>query len=499
MNLTKIISRKHIAILGGLVILYLIINSVFIKQLPIFTDEAIYVRWTQIAANDASLRYISLVDGKQPLPIWIGMLPVKIFADSLTAMRLMSVIYGLFSLFGIYLLGRLYKNSSAGLIAATLFCISPFFFIYNRLALYESLISTIGVFSLLLITLMVRFSRTDLAMLLGFVIGLGMLTKSSANFFLYLMPFSLLTLAGKKSFPKLKEISWIFTLFALSAFIAFLMFNTLRLFPLFNTIGQKDHTFILTYKEFFQNPLYLVFGNTPSLVTWAVQYMTVPVSLLLVFAFFYYIYKRQMKVWFLFIWILVPFITTAFFGKIIYPRYILYLFPAIFIIISYLTVDIFSKTRNKFFKYLFLFILFATPIISIISIMVNPATSFIPDNDKNQLVNDWPAGGGVAESVEIIRNSAKTEAVFVGTEGTFGLMPYALEIELVEDPNVKIKGYYPVKEIPEEVLRMAKLQKTYFIYNLTQDESIFADPRFKLVGKFRKGNSETFLRIFEIK
>lgn len=499
MKLSKIISVKHLLILAGLALLYLIINSVFIKQLPIFTDEAIYVRWTQIAANDASLRYISLVDGKQPLPIWIGMLPVKLFADSLTSMRFLSVIYGLFSLFGIYILGRLYKSSFAGLIAAGLFCLSPFFFIYNRLALYESLISTIGVFSLIFITLLVRFARIDLAMSLGFVVGLGMLTKSSANFFLYLMPFSLLTLVGKSSFPNPKKIVWIFLLFALSGFIAFLMFNSLRLFPLFNTISQKDHNFILTYGEFFQNPLYLVFGNTPTLLIWAIQYLTIPASLVFFFSFLYYLYKREFKIWFLFLWILAPFFATAFFGKIIYPRYILYLFPAVFVVIACLSSDFASKSKNKLIKYTFLIILFSGSLISLITIVINPSTSIIPENDKNQLINDWPAGGGVAESVEIIKNASQTEKVFVGTEGTFGLMPYALEIELVKNPNVKIQGYYPVKEVPAEVFEMAKYQKTYFIFNLTQDESQFSDPRLKLVGKYRKGNSETFLRIFEIK
>ena len=499
MKLFDFISRKHLAILFCLVFFYLTIHIVFIKQIPIFTDEAIYVRWTQIAANDASLRYISLVDGKQPLPIWIGMVPVKLFSDSLLAVRLMSVFYGLLSIFGIYLLGRIYKNSLAGLIATTLFVLSPFFFIYNRLALYESLISTLGIFSLLLITLLVRFLRLDLAMILGFVLGLGMLTKSSANFFIYLMPLSLLTVSNQKQRFKIKKSIRAFLLFLLSIFIATAMFNTLRLFPLFNTIGQKDHTFILTYKEFFNNPLYLVFGNTPTMLVWAFQYLTPVLSILFIFAIIYYLYKREAKILFLLLWIFIPFSATAFFGKIIYPRYILYLFPAIFIIISIFSVDVLLRMKVNRMRYLYISILLLGPLAAILSIIYNPSTSSIPRNDKNQLVDDWPAGGGVIESVEIIKNAASLESVFVGTEGTFGLMPYALEIELVNNPNVKIQGYYPVKELPVEVIEMSKTQKTYFIYNLTQDEKVFSDPKLKLVGKYRKGNSETFLRIFEVR
>ena len=184
MKINKVIPLNHLFILFGIIIIYLIINIVFINKTPIFTDEAIYVRWAQIEANDACLRYISLLDGKQPLFIWIAMIPVKILNDSLLAVRLLSVLYGLVSIFGIYFLGRVLKNSLTGLIAASLFLSSPFFFVYNRLAIYESLISMISVYSVLFTVLLVKKPRVDLSVLLGFTIGLGLLTKSSANFFI---------------------------------------------------------------------------------------------------------------------------------------------------------------------------------------------------------------------------------------------------------------------------------------------------------------------------
>src|SRR6266480_1947423 len=72
--------------------------------LPIFTDEAIYVRWAQIAKNDATWRFISLTDGKQPMFVWIAMVLMKFIHDPLLAGRLVSVIAGFLSLVGVFFL-----------------------------------------------------------------------------------------------------------------------------------------------------------------------------------------------------------------------------------------------------------------------------------------------------------------------------------------------------------------------------------------------------------
>lgn len=502
MTISKYISKIHLLILAGLVIVYILLNFSTIKETPIFTDEAIYVRWAQIAANDASLRYISLLDGKQPLFIWIAMIPVKIFQDSLLAVRLLSVIYGLISIFGIYFIGRNIKNSLVGLLSAALFVTSPFFFIYNRLAIYESLISTLGIYSLLFTILLIKKKRIDLAITLGFISGLGLMTKSSANFFIYLLPFSPIILVKnikKLNKPNTRNTLMVIGLFFLSITISFTMYNTLRLFPLFNMIEEKNHTFILTNREFINNPFSLVFGNTPSLLSWIFQYLTPIPFILFILSGIYFLFRKKLPEIYLLAWIMVPFAATAFFGKIIYPRYLLFMVPGIFILISLVINEFFEKINSNKFRLLTVAVLFIGPIISLVSILTNLSNSFIPQSDKNQLINDWPAGGGIEEVVKIINSSAEKEKVFVGTEGTFGLLPYALEIELVKNPNVEIKGYYPVKEIPQEVVDKAKLIKTYFIYNLTQNENQFSDPKIKLVGKYPKGNSDVYLRLFEVK
>src|SRR3989344_9242851 len=103
-------------ILAGLflIVLYFSTRLINLTILPIFTDEAIYIRWSQIALADQQQRFISLYDGKQPLFVWLNMLTLKLPVDPLIAGRLVSVLAGFASLIGIIALSwRLFGKKAA--------------------------------------------------------------------------------------------------------------------------------------------------------------------------------------------------------------------------------------------------------------------------------------------------------------------------------------------------------------------------------------------------
>lgn len=129
-------------------IVYFAIRLFNLLSLPIFTDEAIYVRWAQIAAGDASWRFISLTDGKQPSFIWFAMVMLKFFEDPLLASRMVSVFAGFFAMIGMFFMGReVFKNTTIGIICAGLYVIYPMAVVYDRMALYDSLVSMFMVWS----------------------------------------------------------------------------------------------------------------------------------------------------------------------------------------------------------------------------------------------------------------------------------------------------------------------------------------------------------------
>src|SRR3989344_3437326 len=135
-------NRKLILISGLLFILYFATRLYNILDLQMFTDEAIYTRWSQIARFDANWRFISLTDGKQPSFVWLNMTIMRVVSDPLLSGRLVSVASGFFAIIGIYLLAQeIFKNHRAGLIAAILYIIYPFALVYDRMALYDSLLA----------------------------------------------------------------------------------------------------------------------------------------------------------------------------------------------------------------------------------------------------------------------------------------------------------------------------------------------------------------------
>ena len=92
-------------VLVFILLLAFLLRALNLIGLPIFTDEAIYVRWTQIANWDPNWRFISLTDGKQPLFIWLSIISQRIFSDPLFAGRFVSALAGVFTSLGIYFLG----------------------------------------------------------------------------------------------------------------------------------------------------------------------------------------------------------------------------------------------------------------------------------------------------------------------------------------------------------------------------------------------------------
>ena len=138
-QILKHFSKKDILLLAALLIAFFVTRLIFLDGFPIFSDEAIYVRWAKIAWHDPSWRFISLTDGKQPLQTW-GTIPFfKIFPHNLLlAGRLFAVSTGLFALIGVFVTLFYLFNKKAAYWGALFYVLTPYFLFYDRLALVDS-------------------------------------------------------------------------------------------------------------------------------------------------------------------------------------------------------------------------------------------------------------------------------------------------------------------------------------------------------------------------
>ncbi|HVA96223.1 MAG TPA: glycosyltransferase family 39 protein [Candidatus Acidoferrales bacterium] len=450
--------------LAGIIILYFFTRLYHILSLPIFTDEAIYIHWSQVAANDASWRFISLTDGKQPMYVWIALLFLKVIHDPLLAGRLVSVLAGYLSLVGMFFLGReIFKNTKIGLLTSLLYVLYPFSLVYDKLAIYDSLVATFIIWIMFFTILLVRNVRLDLGMILGMVIGGGMLTKTNADFGFILLPFSLLLFPFKKHFDKKRLFQFI--VFALVAVvIANVMYTILRLSPFFYIIGEKNLTFIYSFHDWIREPFAFFAGNMKGLGGWFIQYMTVPFIVLALSAFFVDKKFFREKL-FLLVWFVVPFVALAFFGKVIYPRFILNMTMPVIVLGAYALFSLQQMVKKTGLQILIFLVFISMFFINDYFLLTNFASASIPQADKSQLLTGWPSGVGVGQTVRYLQQATKKGKVFVGTEGTFGLMPYALQIYFYNNPNITIEGIWPLDNTPpKELLDASRKMPTYVVF-----------------------------------
>lgn len=458
--------KKYIQVIVVVLIiaLYLFTRLYNILGIPIFTDEAIYIRWSQIALQDASWRFISLTDGKQPMYVWIAMFFLRFVQDPLLAGRLVSVLSGFFTMIGLFLLTKeVFRSNKIALLTSLLYVLFPFALVYDRIALYDSLVSAFIIWSLYFEILLVRRMRLDLALILGMIVGAGILTKTSANFTLILLPFSLFLLNFKEKDRNKKIIHWI--IYALVATgIANLIFAVLRLSPFFYIIAQKNYVFIYSPTEWLTHPFAYLLNNLSTFLNWLYDYTGAP-FLILVFTSFLIGSKYLKERTLLLLWFLVPLVSTAFFGKLLYPRFMFFMTIPLIPLAAYTLNFLIGKVKPLNAKILILFVFIFMFLIKDFYIIKEFKDAPIPKSDRDQFVSGWPSGVGVPESVKFLQEEAKNKKIFVGTQGTFGLMPYALEIYFDKNPNIEIAGFWPVSNTPpEKVIAASKQMPAYFIF-----------------------------------
>jgi len=286
---------KTILVWLVLTISYFISRLINLKIIPIFTDEAIYTYWAQVALHDPANRFISLEDGKQPLFIWLAAISQKFINDPLVASRIVSVIAGFGSVIGIYILAKTLFGQKAAALASFLYIILPFTLLYDRMALFDSLLTMLGIWAVYFSIKMAQTQRLDLALINGGIIGLAMITKSTGIFYLYLLPVSLVLFNFKEKDRNLRLLKWFgFTL--VTVFLSQIIYNSLRLSPLFYIIERKNLEFIRSFSQVIASPFLFFYSNINSIGGWVIAYIGLPLFLIFIAVLIYGAVKKKLKI-----------------------------------------------------------------------------------------------------------------------------------------------------------------------------------------------------------
>ena len=499
--------KREVFIAFGIIILAVVLRLVNLHSLPVFTDEAIYVRWAQVMKENAVFRFLPLTDGKQPLYMWIIIPFLKIFSNPLIAGRFVSAMSGALTLVGVFVLTYLILNSvKISLLSGLIYAISPFIVFFDRMALAGATLSMFGIWTLILTIITARKLRLDTAMLAGFALGGAALTKSPAIFFVLLSPLVILLVKWpKKTKEKALHLGKFILLWGVTLAIAYGFYNILRLGPEFHMIAIRNKDYVFPISHLFTNPLDPFKPYFITSIKWLWIMGPSSLLILLIASPVLNIKKYFKEMVFLIACGIGPILVQAEYAKIVTARYIFFVLPYLCI----LAASVLLKKGKNISK-----ILIAGLIVFVVHslstdylILTNVEAVSLPRNERAGYLEDWTSGAGIYEVSELLREEWEKEPeakMVVGTEGFFGTLPDGLQIYLNNRKEIDVMGVGVTMDVVEQELLDSKIQgnKTYLVVNSSRFKGNVEEIGLKLLAVYPKAvrpdGSRDALLFFEV-
>ncbi len=484
------VTRWQIVLGVSIILLAALLRFSNLDSMPVFADEAIYVRWAQVMRAEPTLRFLPLSDGKQPLYMWIVIPFQKLISDPVVAGRVVSVLSGIGTLLGVGVLSLiLFRSINVALFAGFLYAVSPFAVFYDRLALVDSMLSMFGIWFVIFSLLTVIYKRLDLAMIAGFILGGAFLTKSTALFFVILLPSTLLLYKfPTKESSRTKDLLGVTLRFVATLFIGFGFYNILRLGPSFQQIAIRNQDYVNPLNWILQSPLdpfkpffhrniqyYLILGNFVAVTLFLIGITNI---------------KRYWKSTLLvIIWFIVPILIVSEYSKTMTARYIFYSVPYFMTVAgsSYLVLK--GKLRSVFIILTCGFIV--TALYQNYQNIYDLENAKLPRSERSGFLEEWTSGTGIKDSADYIRsqyNLNPSQKIVVGTEGYFGTLPDAMQAYLSDLPEITVIGVgLNFDEVPSSLMESRQYgNETYFVTNQSRLKLDPANSDLEIVKEYQK-------------
>jgi len=457
-----------------------LIRYINLTKLPIFVDEAIYVRWSQVMATEPTLRFLPLSDGKQPLYMWLLMFLIKYFNDPLFIARLISVFTGIGTAAGVFTLSYLFfKNKLVSLVSLLLYVLSPFTVFFDRMALVDSMLSMFAIWTAVFGYLASKYKRLDLAMMTGFMLGFASLTKSPALFIALLLP----------SFWIVNGIKGIYNL-AATYLIAFGMYNILRLGPNFDMLSSRTADYVRPVSHIWQSFFDPLMPHLKDVLVWFNSFGPLTIIPIVILAIYLGFKKYNKEILLLLVWFLVPVFIQAELALAFTARYIYFTVPYLLILSGLVVLT--NVKLLKYLGYLLISLFIYQSLVFNYYLLTNPEKTNLSRGERSGYLEEWTAGQGIKEIADYLKNQSSitnNQQVVVGTEGYFGTLPDGLQIYVNSHPNIVVIGVgVIISETPQSLSEAVSAgNKTYLVVNKSRFRADYEELGYKLIARYPKG------------
>lgn len=412
---------------------------------------------------EPTLRFLPLSDGKTPLFMWSLMPVLKFVEDPLFAGRFLSVMSGLATLLGVFALSWKVFGSRVALWSALLYAILPYMVFFDRMALVDSMLSAFTVWSLFFAIWLAQSVRLDLAMILGYLLGGAILTKTPAMLNLFLLPITIF------AFKRVKRDKYHFIklilFWGIAIVIAISLYNLLRLGPQFHLLSSRNADYVFSPVELIGRPLDPFIPHFRDISDWFPKLFTWPILVLSFIGSWFLVKHKNRLGLVVLVWALVPLLLEMAFLKTFTARYLLPSIPLLLIFGGY-GIEKISQILKPLFRrsrvILLLILLILLPFKFNYQLLTNPPPSSLPLVERKGYFEMWTAGYNFKEIAQFLMDQQKNGSVVVGTEGFFGTLPDGLYIYL-DKSGISVVG--STATISAEIRESVSKHQTFFVGN----------------------------------
>lgn len=366
-----------------------------IHKLPLFLDEALYIRWTDTIAEAGWSGLLAPLneDGQPPLFFWISAVIKKYLlpGDSLLVLRLMSISFGSLAMVGgMGLAYQISKSKRAAWIFGFLYVSVPYTLILERIGMRDSAMTFVFLSSLLGIYSWQKSNQLRSLIFSGAVLSLGIWIKSIA----WLAVFSsllLLVILNKR--PAIR--AWIAILAPLIISVAVLYFM-----GAVNSITQKNSIFLIEAWPSISQ----VRDNTYQVMIWLNQYLSTLLFIFLIFLIAAITLKKDKTIGRFVLVVSAPLMIEIVIAEIFFPRYFLISVGGFLVILALYLEKLSRKIHWTHFA-VALLVLLMPPLTKSIQYVQDPLQTTLPQIEQWQYISGWPAGYGVAETANFLMNN----------------------------------------------------------------------------------------------
>lgn len=478
-----------------ILVLYFCTLLVFLIRLPVFNDESIYLDWAWSALHVPGHAFDSLLDAKQPLMVWVFGVFEILFSNALFAGRLASVMMGSLTLTGIYVLTKKLLTKQIALIAAFIYCVTPLFVFYNRQALMESGVATVGIWSFIVLLNFLQKPTKKNSLILGFILGIGFLLKSSIVLFFFPTFFILNAyLFRHKNIQYLKNTSFSILAFLVTTYLIFVQPNYWLSF-------QTNTRFTYTLSELFRFPIFSWADHLKGFFEIGFYFIT-PLLFLSGLGGIYLMKKMKIKFWKLFCcYFIGALILEIVLVRVQSQRYLLVFLPFLTISAAF-TLALLWK--GNLVKKLAAIITMIIPIISSFILIIYPSwyisqLSHFTKYSELFYIQGQTSGYGIEEAKDYIkRNSSEDKPTLVLFALNAGNPENAMNLFAQQHKNMF--GIYIDAAIFEGLDQIECLSSEYSVFFVTRSVELAGMNRFfELETSFPNPDGKYFVGIYTLK